>query len=328
MAKTPQELYDERKKLYEEQYAEQQRLNEQSAVDARAALQKQLASQRDAYAKGIQAAQESGFSRGRNLLNSLAGRGLATSGLMQLGDVQSRLATGKTLSDLAGANRAVQEAGMESGRAIETNLAAQKRQAGLDLRTGLLASDEALAAQEQEALANKQNAAIALLEAAASGNLSDEQLQSLKDIYGATTIEQIQATEVPSTETTDVAGERSFEDKEGFWDSALGLFNPARAGIYGQLVDWFGGGKGGFFSAGTDNLNITMPDGTKKPFKNWDDLTAYVKETYKDNQYIKSGQIKVGKKGDAVKFYIEGGTGTYYSTLNEAIAVLKGTATK
>lgn len=45
---------------------------------------------------------EDAFTRGRNLSNKLASRNLSASGLMQLGDVQNRMETGRQISGLSG----------------------------------------------------------------------------------------------------------------------------------------------------------------------------------------------------------------------------------
>ena len=310
MAKSPQELYEERKRLYDEQYAAQQAASTQAAEKARKDLATQMATQRNAYVTGVQAAQESGMSRGRNMLNQLAGRGLGTSGLMQLGDVQGRLATGKALSSLATANRQVQEAGMDAAAGIESNLAGQQRQAGLDLKTGLLANEESLYGREQDALTEKRNAAIALLEAGANGNMSEAQLAAYKAIMGAGTEEELAGITVPTAEDYFLAGDMSFKDKETWARLAGSSIAPSAF-----FADLFGGNVSG----------ITFKDaaGNNQNFKNWDDAAAYVKQQYATKPLVVNGTISVKKRGDAVKFVVNG---KYYSTYNEAEAAAKGTS--
>lgn len=64
------------------------------------ALNRQLEEQRADYLRNRQTLQKETFLRGRNLLSNLANRGLATSGLQQLGDIQRTIATGQQMNDL------------------------------------------------------------------------------------------------------------------------------------------------------------------------------------------------------------------------------------
>jgi len=64
------------------------------------ALNRQLEQQRADYLRNRQTLQKETFLRGRNLLSNLANRGLATSGLQQLGDIQRTIATGQQMNDL------------------------------------------------------------------------------------------------------------------------------------------------------------------------------------------------------------------------------------
>ena len=69
-------------------------------------LLKQLAKQEENTRKDFGGARatiaEDAFTRGRNLANQLASRNLSASGLMQLGDVQNRMETGRQVSNVAG----------------------------------------------------------------------------------------------------------------------------------------------------------------------------------------------------------------------------------
>lgn len=87
----------------------------QETAATQAELSRQLAEQRRDYLKNRQALQKDTFLRGRNVLANLANRGLATSGLQQLGDVQRTIATGQQMNELSQA--------FESAR---QNLTAQK----------------------------------------------------------------------------------------------------------------------------------------------------------------------------------------------------------
>lgn len=75
--------------------------SEQTLASQQERLNEQLAQQRRDYLNTRQALQKDTFMRGRNVLANLANRGLATSGLQQLGDVQRAVATGQQMSGLA-----------------------------------------------------------------------------------------------------------------------------------------------------------------------------------------------------------------------------------
>ena len=66
-----------------------------------AELARQLELQRQDYLTNRQNLQKETFLRGRNILSNLANRGLATSGLLQLGDVQRTIATGQQMNELS-----------------------------------------------------------------------------------------------------------------------------------------------------------------------------------------------------------------------------------
>ncbi len=68
---------------------------------AQSQLERQLQQQREDFLRNRQSLQRETFLRGRNVLANLANRGLATSGLQQLGDVQRTIATGQQMSELS-----------------------------------------------------------------------------------------------------------------------------------------------------------------------------------------------------------------------------------
>lgn len=121
---------------------------------AQSELTRQLEQQRQDYLKNRQSLQRETFLRGRNVLANLANRGLATSGLMQLGDVQRTVATGQQMNELSQAF----ENARQGLTAQQTQLGAQQtafeaqQQAGLSQQLaglGLQAGQQAVTEKER-----------------------------------------------------------------------------------------------------------------------------------------------------------------------------------
>jgi hypothetical protein len=106
-------------------------------------LARQLEQQREDYLKNRQTLQKETFLRGRNVLANLANRGLATSGLQQLGDIQRTIATGQQMNELSSAFERARQGLTSQQTQVATGLqqfeAGQQSQlaqqlAGLDLQ--------------------------------------------------------------------------------------------------------------------------------------------------------------------------------------------------
>src|SRR5690606_2398765 len=130
----------------------------------------------------VEAALDSSYDRGRRLTNALANRGLLTSGMLQLGDVQNRMATGQTLSSLAEANRDVTEAALQAEQAISRGLIDAINRAGLDYQRGMLESDQMAFSQEQAMKARQMEYALALLDSLRDENLDPATRNALLSI--------------------------------------------------------------------------------------------------------------------------------------------------
>ena len=140
-------------------------------------LNQQLEQQRQDYLKNRQNLQRETFLRGRNVLANLANRGLATSGLQQLGDVQRTIATGQQMNELSQAFERARQGLTSQQTQIATGLqqfeAGQQSQltqqlAGLDL-------------QEQQAGVTESERSVAYAESL-STLLSDPNIpQNIKD---------------------------------------------------------------------------------------------------------------------------------------------------
>lgn len=307
MAKSLQELYNERQKLYQSQYAAQQQAAEQAKVAGNATLADTLAQQKQAYQEGVQVASQDSFGRGRQLLNSLAGRGLATSGLTQLGDVQGKIATGKTLSSLAGANAQVKKAGLAGAQNIEQTFANAQRQAELDLAGKSLASDEALteqtAAEEAANLQKKENVLAAQLELEAaikSGTLTPEEIQQkisqYEEVYGSLNAAGAMDSSVLSQDMYDQSYGKKFD-------------------FFGKLLESFGGPNKE--SANKVRFNI---GGVNKNYANMDEAVAEVNALYAGSPMAGQVVAVAGEGNNSIKFRF--GT-KLYDTYNQAVAASK-----
>jgi len=242
------DMYRKRQELASEEYAEQRRLAEQQANIAREALAKQIEKQRYDYLRGQQAALDSSYDRGRRLTNALANRGLLTSGMLQLGDVQNRMATGQTLSSLAEANRDVTEAALQAEQAISRGLIDAINRAGLDYQRGLLESDRIAFEQDQALKAQQMDYALALLDALRDENLDqatrDALLSIMSPYLGGTQSGDTQSGEggslldiikgvVPST--AGEVGDVKFKDKFNWALSPVEILDRPQRALFGAI---------------------------------------------------------------------------------------------
>ena len=153
---TPDSIYQQKMSLAERLASEQRRLAETQANYKRQSLQEQLEQQRRQYAQQLSMMNEQYSGRGNQLLQGLADRGLATSGLLQLGDVQTQMAKGQGLSELAYQDRMAREGVSSAEQQVRGDLFNALRQAELDkagYETGAL---EQLYGMQQQETAQEQ----------------------------------------------------------------------------------------------------------------------------------------------------------------------------
>lgn len=148
-------------------------------------LNRQLEQQRADYLKNRQTLQRETFLRGRNLLSNLANRGLATSGLQQLGDIQRTIATGQQMNELSQAFERARQGLTTQQQQVAAGL--QQFEAGQ--RAGLQQQLAGLNLQEREATIRESERLTALVEdaiSAAGANATPEQKSFLNRLYAAT----------------------------------------------------------------------------------------------------------------------------------------------
>lgn len=102
---TATESYQQSMQLQEMQDKERRRLAEQTAAEEKRRLSEQLAEQRRNYMRSQGQLARQSESVNSQLLRQLSGRGMATGGLLQLGDIQGRMATGQGMSNIAEQDR-------------------------------------------------------------------------------------------------------------------------------------------------------------------------------------------------------------------------------
>ena len=304
------DMYRKRQELASEEYAEQRRLAEQQANIAREALAKQIEKQRYDYLRGQQAALDSSYDRGRRLTNALANRGLLTSGMLQLGDVQNRMATGQTLSSLAEANRDVTEAALQAEQAISRGLIDAINKAGLDYQRGMLESDRIAFDQEQALKALQMEYALALIDALRDENLDQATRDALISIFSPY-----------------LGGVQSGDPQSGEGESLLDIIKgvtPATAGEIGNVVFKRKKRK---TSVGVYIYDI--PGVGKQKFDNMDDALVAINKLYSDKPH--SDKIKaVAHKNflgaiTGVRFEVDG---RQFKTYNEALNYYLNVASK
>ena len=303
------DMYRKRQELASEEYAEQRRLAEQQANIAREALAKQIEKQRYDYLRGQQAALDSSYDRGRRLTNALANRGLLTSGMLQLGDVQNRMATGQTLSSLAEANRDVIEAALQAEQAISRGLIDAINKAGLDYQRGMLDSDRIAFEQEQALKAQQLDYALALLDVLKDENLDQATRDALISIFSP------------------YLGDIPSEDGGSLLDTIKGA-TPVTAGEIGN-VSFERGLWVGFPGTEDYGFRYNIPGMGKMKFKSPQEAIKVISKLYADKPHadkIKLVNVSTLLKPDAaIRFEVDG---KRFKTYNEALNYITNIANK
>jgi hypothetical protein len=157
---------------------------QQTAAQQQTQLQQQLQQQRQDYLTNRQQLQKETFIRGRNILSNLANRGLATSGLLQLGDVQRTIATGQQMTGLSEAFERARQGITGQQQNIQTGL--QQFQAGQ--QSQLAQQLSGLGLQERQANIQEAERITALVEdtISAGQTATPQQASLLNQIYAAT----------------------------------------------------------------------------------------------------------------------------------------------
>ncbi len=180
------ELYGKYGQAIEQSTAASIEAARQNAEMQQQSLDKQLEQQRTDYLRNKQTLQKETFLRGRNVLANLANRGLATTGLLQLGDVQRTIATGQQMSNLSDIFNRASESIQQSKLNLGTSLQQYTSQQQADMATKLAGLDM----QQRDAQIKEAERLTALVEdtisASAGGTMTPEQQNLINQIYSAT----------------------------------------------------------------------------------------------------------------------------------------------
>jgi len=231
---TSSSIYEKQMGLAEQVAAEQRRLAQETTRYKQQSLADQLEQQRRDYSQQLGLMNEQNYGQSNKLLSGLANRGLATSGLLQLGDVQSQMAKGQGLSQLAYQNRLGQENINRQQQEAQSGLYSALRQAELDKSQMTLGAEESLynrlqqETAQQQALADRQiSLATSLIDSAlASGAMTAAEAQDwYMRIAGATTPDEVknvmndqefqQATDPDTVTQENILGQQNLGS--GFW---------------------------------------------------------------------------------------------------------------
>ena len=243
------------------------------------------------------------YDRGRRLTNALANRGLLTSGMLQLGDVQNRMATGQTLSSLAEANRDVTEAALQAEQAISRGLIDAMNKAGLDYQRGVLDSDRIAFEQDQALRAQQMDYALALLDAFRDPDLDPATRDALLSIFGT------YLGDVPSGDG-------------GSLLDTIKEVAPADAGEIGNAVfnQLFRGSSGG------PVFVYNIPGAGRQRFGSVEDAINTISKLYADKPHSDKIKVTRGKSNKtAIRFEVDG---RQFKTYNEALNYLTNIALK
>lgn len=221
-------IYGKQMALSEQIAAEQRRIANEAASYKKQTLADQLDQQRRQYSQSLSSVNEQSYGQGSKLLASLANRGLGTSGLLKLGDVQTQMAKGGALSELAYQDRMGRENIGREQRQVGSSLAAALRQTELDKQASELSAEEGKYGRDQAEFNRQQEIALSLLEAGASGALDEDVYSLYQQIMGAGSVEDIENI----LEGTDFSEATAGTDEEEY---ILGQQQFTGGGLFGTI---------------------------------------------------------------------------------------------
>jgi hypothetical protein len=322
---TLEELYNQQKALAEQKYAQEQALAKQTAEKQRASIADELAKQRQGYLSSRNQVREQGILAGRSLANQLQGRGLGSSGISQVAQLQNKFAEGQTLSDLASTQRDVTKAGMSAMTDTENTLANALRQAELSKQSGLLSAGESMYNREQDKRNLQMQLAQSLLEASMSG-ASPEQLSQFQNFVQSAgfsdnpeALSELLASGQLSKATDTSQGDTTFDNKIDWGQALIGslpLGGLANAIENKRFIDLYGtiGNLIGQALRPTNNYTYNIPNAGKVTFNTPQEAETYFSNLYQNRE--NSNQIKAEMQSNGKILFIA--DGKKFNTFNKA----------
>ena len=304
--KTPQQLYQAKASLLQQQLQQQQAYAQNATMRGQERLQQQLAEARKGYMSGLQATQEQGFQRGRGMLNQLSNRGLATSGLLQLGDIQNRMATGRALSALGEQLNQAQMGAQEASRGLEESLQQGLMQTGREYRLGMQEADEQLYGRTRQADQDLLQAKLALTELGLDPNTTPEILENARQAYSAYLGQDLDGVTQPASALLEQLGNygtKTFNEQIDWrWSSSpMDGMRDLLSAILGV-------------KPAEGKYTYTLPGDVQRSYSNPEEFISVLKDYYKGMPGYQNIDIKANPQG-SIRFYVNG---QEYKTFNKA----------
>lgn len=282
---------------------------------------------------------EQGYMASRGIQQGAQSRGLGSSGLKDLGLIQSQMAQGKATSQLESQNTAVQRAAMDARIGMGENLRGALSEANVQRSRDLLDADK----YAQHRKDTEDQKLLQLIELAAT-DMPPEQLALLASsmgikITGIGLDENMGDYDVGNaTDGIDLSAMRPgvYDDStidafrnQSYLKDVIDFFSPdlkevlENTFVPSEALENSEKGKALFTRTG---WNYTI-DGKEFIFSNEEEALSHFNEMFKDRPEIKSGKIKIqiGKNTKKVSFtFKKGGKTIKKKTYNEAVEALRG----
>lgn len=319
--KTPQQLAEERKKLYQASLAQTTLEAQQQAALQRQQLNQQTRQQAINYNQALGAAQMQGYQRGNQIQQAFTQRGLGSSGLAQYGNIQNRQAMGQSINQLAGQNAEVARAAMDASRGISQNLQNTLMKARLQSDAQNVESDQMLYQQQMgEQDANYQRA-LEYMNVLGVDPTSEQGKAVLSQLFAGQLPADLQAQlESAANAPVDILGQSGVRRNMTGAGKASGAYLDFLSNLFGLGNN----PKGGYGGLADMNLSYTI-GGQKIQATSAKDAQEKITALYTNKPYIANGQIKVVVAPASGKVtFKDVKTGTKSNTYNDAVAKLTG----
>lgn len=298
--KTLDELYKGQQQVADAEYQANKIIAEQAATNKRMSINQQLAKQRQDFGASSQQIQEQAYMGNRNLSNQLSRRGLGSSGLQQVAQLQNKMASDRSLSQLYGVNADVSKAGVQALQGTEQDLSNALRQSSLDYQKNQQGLNDTMYNRQQGEKSQNLQLAQMLFEASMAEGMTPEKLGQLQDTITAFTSNKEEGT--PGSLTDLIKGGTLSNSP----DNILG--DKEFKGKYTTISALSPGVRKATFKYNVPGLG-------KVNFRNKQEVEDAYKNLYKDREY--ASKINVEREeltGDI--FFVVGGK--KFRTYNKA----------
>jgi len=319
-----EELYAQQQAVSKAEYAAKQALAEQSATKQKQSIADELAKQRQAYTSSRQQVQEQSYLNNKSLQNQLLKRGLGTSGISDVKNLQNKIASDKALTELSQSNADVVKQGMTAQTQNEQSLQNALRQASLDYDKSNLGANETLYGRQQDERNLQLQLAQQLWEAGASG-ISPELLTQYNQIISSATNgnglgELLESGQIGNIDTKE--GESQFNSVGNYsGKDTLRSFIPFGVGNILNAVenknfwDVFGLSGAGLSRAGKTKYTYNIPNVGDIKFDTPQQATQYITDLYSTRENASSIKTIMNSE-NSIRFVTP--DGKTFKTFNQA----------